>query len=266
MTARSRAPGRPRGRARLADLCAAEWTKLWSLRSTPVALGLGVTLALFLAGRNAMHGTMLPAGHAGMINPGHAAFDGPSWALLMTGAGMIGAQAMAGEHASGLIRTTLIAVPGRRRVVVAKAMIVASVLAVAAVVAAVGGLAVARAAAHASHAGTFDVPRAIGASLIVLPVCALAGMAFATLLRHPAPTGFAVCAVLGFGPLLLRPDGNRWRTDLANATPFYSWGRLAAEGTGSSGTMTVAMAWSVLAIWAAAAILVTAVTFNRRDV
>lgn len=266
MSARSQAAGRPRGHARLADLYAAEWTKLWSLRSTPIALGLGVALALFLAGRNGMHGTMLPAGHARVISPGQAAFDGTSWALLMTGAGMIGAQAMVGEHASGLIRATLMAVPGRRRVVAAKALVLASVLAAAAVVVAVGGLAVARVAAHASHAGAFDMPRAIGASLVVLPACALAGMAFATLLRHAAPTGFAVCAVLGFGPLLLRPDGNRWRTDLANAMPFYSWGRLAAEGTGSSGTMTVTMAWSVLAAWAAAAIFVTAVTFNRRDV
>ncbi len=113
-----------RRRARFGDLCAAEWIKLWSLRSTPIMLGVGVTLALYLAGRNSAGGTMLPSGLKGPVDPNHAAFDGPSWVLAMIGAGMTGALALVGEHTSGLIRTTLLAVPRRRQVVVAKAAVV----------------------------------------------------------------------------------------------------------------------------------------------
>lgn len=259
-------PPFPQNRARLADLYAAEWIKLWSLRSTPIALGLGVTLALYLAGSNSVHGTMLPSGLEGPIDPNRAAFDGPSWVLVMIGAGMIGAQSMVGEHASGLIRTTLAAIPDRRRVVVAKAAVVVSVMAVAALVGAVGGLILTHTVAPPHPGTSVDVPHAIGASIVVLPVCALAGMAFGTLLRHATATGFVVCAVLGFGPLLLRPDGNRWATGLANAMPYYSWGRLTGAGATSSGTMTVPMAWTTLAAWAAVSILVTTVVLDRRDV
>jgi hypothetical protein len=91
-------------------------------------------------------------------------------------------------------------------------------------------------------------------------------MAFGTLLRHAAATGFAVCTVLGFGPLLLRPDGNRWATGLANAMPYYSWGRLTGAGADFTGTMTVPVAWTTLAAWAAVSILVTIVALDRRDV
>jgi branched-subunit amino acid permease len=45
----------------------------------------------------------------------------------MATAGTIGAMTVAGEHASGLIRTTFLAVPNRQHVVLAKAVVVASV-------------------------------------------------------------------------------------------------------------------------------------------
>jgi hypothetical protein len=257
-----------RRRARFGDLYAAEWIKLWSLRSTPIMLGVGVTLALYLASRNSADGTMLPSGLKGPVDPNHAAFDGPSWVLAMIGAGMTGALALVGEHTSGLIRTTLLAVPGRRRVVVAKAAVVASVMAVAALAIAVGGLVLAFVLTPGDARGRSLADaaslHAIGASVVLLPVCALTGMAFGALLRHAAATGFAVCTVLGFGPLLIRPGGNRWGTDVANAMPYYSWGRLTSAGGGSS--MTVGVACCTLAAWAVVSIVVTAVVLDRRDV
>ncbi|MGH3248715.1 MAG: hypothetical protein ACRDOI_21275, partial [Trebonia sp.] len=78
--------GSPGGRARLADLCTAEWIKLWSLRSTPIALSLGVALALYL-GAGSVHGAVPGAPHAGPADHGHAAFDTSSWLLVMIGSG-----------------------------------------------------------------------------------------------------------------------------------------------------------------------------------
>jgi len=258
----------------MTDLCGAEWIKLWSLRSTPIGLGLAVALALYLAGSNSMHGTLLPSGSMGPIDPIRAAFDGPSWVLPMIGTGMIGAQSMVGEYASGLIRTTLIAVPGRRRVVAAKVLVIAAVMAATALLAAVGGLALAVATANGDSRGRSLTDsasasaslHAIEASVLLLPVCALVGMAVGTLLRHAAATGFTVCALLGFGPLLLRPDGNRWATDVANVMPYYAWGRLTSAGPGAGSTVTAGVAWCILAAWAALSIVITTVVLNRRDV
>lgn len=219
-----------------------------------------MSLALYLAGRN---GTL-----TGSIEPNHAAFDGPSWVLAMIGTGMIGAQVIVGEHASGLIRTTFIAVPARRRVAAAKAVVVASVTAVVALLVAVGGLALVAVIGDSHGRTVIDSAslRAIGASAVVLPVCALAGLAAGALLRNPAVTGFTVCTVLGFGPLLVHPGGNRWGTDVANALPYYAWGRLTSAGGGSGGTMTAGVAWCTLAAWAALSIVITTVVLDRRDV
>lgn len=253
-------------RARQADLCAAEWIKFWSLRSAPIALTLGVALSLYLAGDNSSRGVAPLAGAGGPLDPELAAFDGYSWLPAMLGAGLLGAQGMAGEYASGLIRTTLAAVPGRRRVAAAKVIVVATVTAVAALFIAAGGLALASALAGEPDPAGAHPARAIWSSVLLLPVCALVGMALGTVLRHAAASGIAVCAVLGFMPILLRPADNRWATDAANALPYYAWGRLTAAEARASGTMTVTVAWITLAAWAAAAIAVIVLVFDRRDV
>jgi len=253
----------PRKRARPADLCAAEWIKFWSLRSTPIALVLLVSLALYLAANNSRHGVLPMAGSSGPLNPQRAAFDGFSWLPAMIGAGLIGAQAMVGEYSTGLIRTTLAAVPDRRRISVAKAAVVTAVTGGAALVIGAGGLALAVAIIHAPSPVDAHPMRAIWSSILLLPTCALAGMAFGTLVRHAAGSATVVCALFGFIPIMLRPTGNRWATDAANAMPYYAWGRLTGAGTG---TMTVAVAWATLAAWAAASIVITILALDRRDV
>lgn len=253
----------PRERVRPADLCAAEWIKFWSLRSTPIALVLLVSLSLYLAVNNSRHGVLPLAGSGGPLNPERAAFDGFSWLPAMIGAGLIGAQAMVGEYSTGLIRTTLAAVPDRRRVGAAKAAVVAAVTGAAALVIGAGGLALAVAVIHAPNPVSAHPIRAIWSSVLLLPTCALVGMAFGTLLRHAAGSATVVCALFGFVPIMLRPNGNQWATDVANAMPYYAWGRLTATGTG---TMTVTVAWATLASWAVASIVITVIALDRRDV
>lgn len=269
MAATRSLPARPRGaraHARPADVCAAEWIKFWSLRSTPIALALGVALTVCLAADNSRHGVVPLAGSGGPINPERAAFDGFCWLPAMLGAGLIGAQATVGEYTSGLIRTTLAAIPDRRRVGLAKAAVVAAITGASALAAAAGGLGIACALLHQPSPDGADPVRAIWSSVLLLPVCALAGMAFGTVLRHAAGAGVAVGAVLGFLPIMLRPDGNRWATDAANALPYYAWGRLTAAGAGADGTMSPATAWATLAAWALASIAVTVFALDRRDV
>lgn len=253
----------PRKRVRLADLCAAEWIKFRSLRSTQIALVLLVSLSLYLAVDNSRRGVLPLAGPSGPTNPERAAFDGFSWLPAMIGAGLIGAQAMVGEYSTGLIRTTLAAVPDRRRVSAAKAAVVAAVTGAAALAISAGGLALAFAVVHTPNTVGAHPLRAIWSSVLLLPTCALVGMAFGTLLRHAAGSATVVCALFGFVPIMLRPDGNRWITDAANAMPYYAWGRLTAAGTG---TMTVTVAWATLAAWAAASIVITILALDRRDV
>jgi ABC-2 type transport system permease protein len=259
-------PGDLHRRARLTDLCTAEWIKFWSLRSTPIALVLGVALSLYLAGHNSVDGVLPLGGSRGPTNPERAAFDGFSWLPAMIGAGLVGAQATVGEYTTGLIRTTFAAVPDRRRIGAAKITVIAAITGTAALVIGAGGLTLAVVIIHGPNPVGAQPVRAIWSSFLLLPVCALAGMAIGTLLRHPAGSAAVVCSLFGFAPVMLRPDGNPWATGAANAMPYYAWGRLTAAGSGATGTMTVAVAWTTLAAWAIAAIVITILALDRRDV
>jgi hypothetical protein len=175
----------------------------------------------------------------------------------MLAAGLLGAHTVVTEHATGLLGSTLIAVPDRRRLVAAKAAVVVGVTAALALVLAYADIGIRRPAT----AGAVT-PRQIAACVALGPVCGLVGMAVAALVRHLAATATGVCAVLGGLPLFLQPKQNRWEHDVSNALPYYSWSRLAAD----SGTMTVPVAWGTLAAWAVAAFLITFVVLDRRDV
>lgn len=237
-------PARPasaRRRARVTDLVAAEWLKLWSPWYTAAASAAVVVLSVVIAQHDP--------------NPIH--FDAPAWLLPMLAAGLLGAHTVVTEHATGLLGSTLIAVPDRRRLVAAKAAVVVGVTAALALVLAYADIGIRRPAT----AGAVT-PRQIAACVALGPVCGLVGMAVAALVRHLAATATGVCAVLGGLPLFLQPKQNRWEHDVSNALPYYSWSRLAADG----GTMTVPVAWGTLAAWAVAAFLITFVVLDRRDV
>jgi hypothetical protein len=255
-----------RASTRLADVCAAEWIKFWSLRSVPIAVAVAAALSLYLAARNSSNGVLPLAGSKGPLTAQQAAFDGFSWLPAMIGSGLIGAQCVVSEYTTGLIRTTLAAVPGRRRVGIAKVIVVAAITGASALLIGAGGLALAVAIIREPGSAGAHPVRAICSSVLLLPVCALAGMAIGTLLRHAAASGTVVCALFGFMPIMLRPDGNRWATDAANALPYYAWGRLTEVGAGARGTMTVAVAWATLAAWAIASIIVAVLVLDRRDV
>ncbi|MFD0375728.1 hypothetical protein [Streptomyces sp. NPDC127112] len=106
-------PRRDGPRVRWRDLVAAEWIKLWSLRSTRSVLGLGVLIFLLLALQRSL-GSYDEWPEYGPIQRSHydsmtEALSGAGVALLMIGAGTVGALSLVGEYASGLIHATLTA-------------------------------------------------------------------------------------------------------------------------------------------------------------
>ncbi|MEV6505915.1 hypothetical protein AB0M61_07280 [Streptomyces sp. NPDC051642] len=120
-----------------------------------------------------------------------------------------------------------------------------------------------------THPGAW---RVIVASALLAPVSALAGMALGALIRHSATT-----MVLTVGALLLLPefvtDRYHWTACVRNALPFNTWERLVQVNYGhmpyrlvSRYPTTVGGAWTVFAVWAAVAVVVTVAVVDRRDV
>jgi ABC-2 type transport system permease protein len=274
-TARTAAAGT--SPARMRDLIPAEWIKFSSLRSSLVSLAVIVACALYSA-HDSSRSWIAMTGNGGPqalpdFDLGQTVFFAPFWLLLMAAVGAIGAMTVGAEHASGLIRTTLTAVPDRRRVVAAKIVVVAGVTAVAGFVSGAGSLAIGRVELAGRVSGitmTDDAAvRGMVVSTLLFPVCALAGMALATVVRNTAATVFTVVATFGFLPLLFKQDDSWWSVQGTDDMPCFAWFRLvvAAKGKIADPHITsVTHAWVTLAVWPVASILVTATVLQRRDV
>lgn len=264
-------------RARFRDLVAAEWIKLWSLRSTAwVFLLSALAVLAFNVGtaydtyrywteRNGSDradfiGDGLPLLHA---------FTSNGALVYMLTVGAIGALPVVGEYGTGLIRTTFTAVPDRRSVMAAKVTVIAAVttafgaaVSAASFVLTQAVLSGRDAGIGISHPGAL---RAVAASALLAPVCALAGMALGTLVRHAATTMGAVFAALVLLPALLTDD-RRWTAVLSHALPLNAWDRLAQPGGPPDlYPWTAGGAWTVYGVWALAAAAITMTAVGRRD-
>ncbi|MCX5080697.1 ABC transporter permease [Streptomyces sp. NPDC001939] len=263
--------------ARFLDLVAAEWIKVRSLRSTPWVIVL-VTLVVtgFAAARALADYNNFPRYDA-LTQREHAfslgdAFPAEAYLTLMLAAVSVGAIAVVSEYGSGLIRTTTVAVPARGAVVLAKAVVQAVLWTVIGTFVALCSFSVAQAILSGRDAavslGDPNALRALAASALLAPVCALVGLGLGVLIRHSATT-----MVAGTFVLLLLPVFFSSRKPLsvtfANAMVRNAWQRLAQiYGTPAEAYngATVAGSWTVFVLWPLVALALALVVVRRRDV
>ncbi|MFG2576993.1 ABC transporter permease [Streptomyces sp. NPDC048481] len=257
--------------ARFGDLLAAEWIKTRSLRSTPWTIA---PTALFVVGSAAF--ATLADGAADTGPAGFRPFDAyPAagyWTLMLVASAM-GALSVVSEYGSGMMRTTTVAVPARGAVVLAKAAVTAALWTVVGTVVSVGSFLVSQAVLDdrgggvaITHPGVF---RALAASALLAPVCALVGLGLGVVLRHAAAT-----MVTGVFVLLMLPtmfsESDRWSADVRHTMVPTAWNRLVqpwGPDPGSLGyTPTVSGSWTVYALWPLVSLAVAVLVVRRRDV
>ena len=246
-----------------------EWIKLTTLRTTWITLG-SVTLVLSAFGiissavvaRSATTGMTAASSFT-------TTFGGTGLAVLVVGA--LGALVGAREHTSGMIRTTVAAVPRRPLLLTAKAATLAGMLAVfstvGVVVAAVVGTGLLRSGGVPTLALSDPLAlRAMLGSVVYLVCIALIGMAVGLMLRSVAGSVATVVGVVMVLPSLaaaLLPaswDGVLEVMPAAAGEAFMT----VDPGTVASLSPIAGLAdfvgWVVLALAAAALVL------RRRDV
>ncbi|MEO3930960.1 hypothetical protein ABGB07_45035 [Micromonosporaceae bacterium B7E4] len=264
--------------ARFRDLLAAEWIKIWSLRSTPWTLLLST---LFVIGTAAMEAlddyrdfpSMNPETQREPMFALSDAFPLMGYWTLALVAVSAGAIVVVGEYGSGLIRTTTVAVPARGSVVLAKAVVVTALWTVAGTLAASGAFTVSQAILSGRDAAiSITEPvalRALAASALLPTVCALIGLGLGVLIRH-APTTM----VAGTFTLLMLPQffsiSTQWTAEINHAMVLTAWQRLTAMWVPPPGDgfyrPDVAGSWIVYAAWPVVAIVVALIVVRRRDV
>lgn len=266
-------------RARFGDLLAAEWTKLWSLRSNRWAFPATALIVIGIGANGAL------ADHRNWPNYPQGIRDSfvPTWAIrdafpissatvLMMIIGTLGALTVTNEYASGLIRTTLAAVPARRSLLTAKAAVLTAVTTVFGVLVVAVSFAVSQAILSGRGVsvglGDPDVLRSLASSAVLAPVSALIGLGVGVLLRHGAATVAVTALVLILLPSFLTQN-DPWTAALKYAMPLNAWTNLYAIPPSwmqpTPYTPSLTHSWIVLAVWPLVSMALALGLVHRRD-
>jgi ABC-2 type transport system permease protein len=184
------------------DVLRSEWTKLRSLRSTFWALTVAVVLSI---GLGAVISAASAHGYATSSASDKASWDPTSLSTSGMAIGslaivVLGVLYISSEYSSGMIRTSLIAVPKRGRVLAAKSLVLAVVTFVVDEATSFVAFFVGQAliSGHAPHAtlGGPGVARAVVGAGLALTALAVLAVAAGALLRHSAAAIACLMAVL----------------------------------------------------------------------
>ncbi|MEU6351181.1 ABC transporter permease [Streptomyces sp. NPDC047072] len=251
-----------------------EWGKFWSLRSSWITLGVAVFL-LVLFGAIASY-TYSPDTVAGGGPPGASSGDSDAVSLALTGVtfaslaiGVLGVLLSAGEYSTGMIRSTLTAVPRRLPVLWAKAAVIGPVALVLATVGAVAAFLLGAPGLDGERIslslGDDGVLRALAGAGVYLALVAVFGVALGVLIRSSAG---AIAALVGI--LLILPG-------LASLLPDSLYDSLSPYFPSNAGSAIYALHESsdalspgaglaVFAGWVGLALAGAAVRLVRSDV
>ena len=267
-------PSRPRvaGRQSFAGAVRAEWIKLRTLTSTWVTSAITIVITV-------LFGAGLAMGYAGsperaddaktMISSGSV--------LGMIVVAVLGALVITGEYASGQIRSSVMAVPRRGRLFVAKALVVSGFSFVLGVVCVALSYAISYPFMK-GHAGSLTDAHYLGlfwGTGLSFAVVALMALGLGYLTRSTAGAITVVVSLLFVAPIPFGLMAGRWQwavkvvgllpdtVSTAVSDPFslaHHWGR--------AGTETFLQHWQAIAVfaaWALIPLVIAGVIFTRRD-
>ncbi|MFJ1582416.1 ABC transporter permease [Streptomyces sp. NPDC088197] len=255
------------------DLLAAEWIKLWSLRSIPwfvllsALAAVGVNANAARAARAHWHSGPPPFTAHGALQE---AFSRPAAAWVLLAMGAVGAIAILSEQTTGLLRTTFCAVPARREVMAAKVLVVTAVAAVFGVLTVAASVWCDAAILYGRYTG---VPltdavalRITAASAVLAPLGALIGLGLGAVIRHSVATMVTLFLLAFILPVSIT-DRTHLSATLTHALPFNAWYRLTLPIAilHAPYPSTIPGAWLTFAAWAAAPALLVLLTVPRRD-
>jgi len=256
------------------DAVHAEWTKLRTVASTGWLL-LGViaaTVTLSSAAATALTCTSSVGCHPDITKVSLTGVD-----LGQAVVAIVAVLAVSGEYGTGMIRTTLAAVPRRTTVLAAKAAMVTSAVLAASTVAVLGSV-LAGQLILPGHGFTPEhgypalsladgtVLRAAVGSVLYLALIAMLSLGIATAVRDSAAAIGVVLGLLYLFPILVRVVSSpSWQRHLEQVAPMSA----GLEIQASTGLRSLPISpWAglgVLAAWAAAALLAGGLLLRLRD-
>jgi ABC-2 type transport system permease protein len=208
-----------------ADVLGSEWVKLRSVRSTfwalTVTVVLGIGLGAVISAATAHAYAKFSASAKLSWDPTGISQSGV--AIASVAIAVLGVLCISSEYSSGMIRTSLIAVPKRGRVLAAKSLVFAGVTFVVGEVTCFAAFFVGQAliSGRARHAALGDpgVARAVVGGGLYLAVLAVLSVAAGALLRHAAAAITCMVAVLFVLPGIAQALPDSWRNPVTEFWP-----------------------------------------------
>ncbi len=242
-----------------------ELTKLRSVRSTMWTLLVAV---LFVVGFGILIGAVVDPNSQGRdFDPTQASLSGIFLAQLATG--VLGVLVISSEYSTGMIRTSLAAVPKRTVLLLAKILMFGLVTFVVCTAAAFIAFFSAQALMGPSiSAGIGDpgVARAVVGAGYYLTYIGLLGLALGTLLRRTAGAITALFGVIFVVPIILNVIPVRWINDLAPYAPGDSGQSvLTVVHRTASDALSPGVGFLVSLAWVVGALVLATVPLSRRD-
>ena len=259
------------GRAGLPGALRSEFTKLRSVRSTYWTL-----LALVLVSIGI--GAAISAGSANQPHSAGDGFDATQVSLIaffelgQLVIAVLGALTITSEYSTGMIRTSLTAMPRRGTVYAAKAAVFGAVALVVSLVTSFLAFFVGQAILHGTVHATLsqpDVLRAIVGSALFVTVVGLIAFGVGAIIRHSAGAITTVIGMMFIIPIIVQVLPQTWRYDLIRFLPD-SAGRVISITVMPSGGEVYHMwsAWpqfAVTAVYAVVLLAIGAYLFRKRD-
>lgn len=244
-----------------------EWIKFWTLRSTSAVLGAAVVGMLVLAVVVAYNTRHLTSNlQANDIAPS-STLQGYFLGELLIGA--LGVLFVSGEYSTGMIRSTLVAVPRRLPVLWAKLVVFVTITAVSMITVSI--VAFVSAQALLSHYRTGfslsdpGVLRVVIGTGVYLTLVGMIGAALGWIVRSTPGALVAYFAIVLVLPVLFGDALGNWGKEVAQFLPGQAGASFSTSIPESSYSLSPWVGLLVLAGWVAVALAIAAGVLRRRD-
>jgi hypothetical protein len=257
-------------RTRPTDVLLAEWTKLRSVRSTwwtllatllgTVGIGLGLCYA------TVARWDQLSIQDRLQLDPTFKSLTG--LLLAQVAVAVLGVLAITSEYASGMIRSTFAAVPGRRSVLAAKAVVlVVPVLIVstaASVIAFLGGQAILATKGAGVSITDPGVLRAVVGGGLYLTLMALFALGLGAVCRRTAGAVAGFVGLVLVAPMIVGALPKPWGPDIAKYLPSQA-GQALLNVHSATNSLAPWTGFAVLCAWTATTLALAAWLVTHRD-
>lgn len=246
-----------------ADAWRAEWTKARTLSSTGwllasmIACGLGLSAAVCAA---------VPYQPGDGLDPAKLALSGMQLAQALIAIWAV--RAVTSEYRSGMIRTTLSAIPQRGNLLAAKTTVIAAVTLAAGALIVAGSLLIARALLAADGLTTPAGPtlRPTLGSILYLGLIGLLAAGTALAVRDSAAATGIVLGLLCLFPLAAHISGNAaWQRHFQQIGPTTAGLNIQATTNLDALPIGPWAGLAVLAVWAVGSILIGGLVLHLRE-